>query len=59
MWAAIYMLIAAPFLLPRGAGVRGARKLWRRLRRRADEVEEAEESSTDFFVGEWSGLGLV
>lgn len=53
------MLIAAPFLLPRGAGVRGARKLWRRLRRRADEVEEAEESSTDFFVGEWSGLGLV
>lgn len=40
--AAIYMLIAGPFLLPRGAGVKGAKKLFRRLRRRgADDGEHA------------------
>lgn len=31
---AIYMLLAGPFLLPRGAGVRGARKFFNWLRRK-------------------------
>lgn len=30
------MLIAAPFLLPRGAGARGAQRLWAKLRRRGE-----------------------
>lgn len=34
VWSAIYMLIAAPFLLPRGAGIKGAKKLFRKLSRR-------------------------
>lgn len=34
------MVLAAPFLLPQGAGVKGAKKLYRRLRRRS--VEEGE-----------------
>lgn len=38
--AAVYMLLAGPFLLPRGAGVKGAKKLYRRLRRRGGEEGE-------------------
>lgn len=34
------MLLAGPFLLPRGAGVKGAKKLYRRLRRRGGEEGE-------------------
>ena len=40
VWAAIYMLVAAPFLLPRGAGARGARRLWNKLRRRGEDEGE-------------------
>ena len=34
------MVLAGPFLLPRGAGVKGAKKLFRRLRRRGAEDGE-------------------
>ncbi|PRW20813.1 Receptor of activated kinase C component of 40S small ribosomal subunit isoform A [Chlorella sorokiniana] len=58
VWAAVYMLLAGPFLLPRGAGVKGAKKLFRRLRRRsAEDEEEVEETSNEFFVGLLVGTG--
>jgi hypothetical protein len=34
------MLLAAPFLLPRGAGVKGAKKFYRNLRRKGQAAGE-------------------
>ncbi|KAL4441024.1 hypothetical protein ABPG77_010455 [Micractinium sp. CCAP 211/92] len=52
VWASIYMLLFAPFLLPRGVGAKGAKRLLRRLRNKGElPDEEREDASADFFVG--------
>lgn len=52
VWASIYMVLVAPFLLPRGAGAKGAKRLLRRLRNKGElPEEEREDASADFFVG--------
>lgn len=54
MQGIIYIVIAAPFLLNGGAGMKVYRRIGRALSRRAVSGIGAEESGADFFFGAWA-----